>query len=197
MNYTQIEAVIRANVNDTSAVVAQPIDDAINYLSNYFDLKKIDISQSTSIGGKTLNLPTNSKFISSISFDGDVIEKASSVSHFHRLKELEAQRWLEYDGKIQFTAPFTAVVPVEILYHSKFTPLVGVGATICDVPDHLLPLLFIYSTYFYYLKVLSVMAVSRETYPDIDPEELKKYVNEWKIASDDLLKKILDNSPIL
>lgn len=197
MNYTQIETVVRANVNDASAVVAQPIDDAINYLSNYFDLKKIDITQSTSLGAKTLSLPTNSKFISSISFDGENIERASSVSHFQKLKELEAQRWLEYDGKIQFTVPFTAVVPVEILYHSKFTPLAGVANAVCDVPDHLLPLLFVYATYFYYLKVLSIMAVSRETYPDITPEELKQYANEWKIAADDLLKKILDNSPIL
>lgn len=197
MTYSQIETVIRANVNDSSALVAQPIDDAINYLSNYFDLKTIDVTQSTSIGAKTLNLPKLCKYISSISFDGENIERASSVSHFQKLKELDAQRWMEYDGKIQFTAPFTSVIPVEIMFHSKFTPLAGVANATCDVPDHLLPLLFVYATYFYYLKMLAIMAVSRETYPDITPEELKQYVNEWKITADDLLKKILDNSPIL
>lgn len=197
LKYSDIESIIRDNVNDATADVAQSIDDAINYLSNFFHNKKIDISQSTSVGTHALNLPTGSKFVVSVSIDGDSINKASSVSHFNRLKELEAQRWIEYNGKIEFSSNFTSISPTEIFYHSKFTPLAGDADADCDVPDYLLPLLFLYSTYFYYLKMLSIMAVSRETYPDITPEELKKYSKEWKETADELLNKIFKNSDLL
>ncbi|MDX9856102.1 MAG: hypothetical protein RBS86_04805 [Candidatus Moranbacteria bacterium] len=194
--FADLEDIVQDNVNDSTADVVQPIDDAIDYLSNFFGLNKIDTSQDTAVDGTTLDIPTGSKKILSVKVGDDFIEKIS-ISKIAEMEENGAQRFYEFNSKINFTDEFDSVEDTEIFYEAKFTRLAGVAAAVCDVPEYLQPLLVIYATYFYYMKMLATMATSRESYPDIEPEELRQYAKEWKETGDELLMSIYEKSDIV
>ena len=190
MTYSQIEAQVRTNINSTTAVVSNVIDDAIYYLSNFFNLKKIDVSQSTVIAQNCLTKPTQCLSVDYLKI-GDTVYDSIKESKIEETEKYELKKYIEKDdGKIYIYPTPTAVAPVVLHYRASYTPLAGVARTISDVQDPYLPLMIIIATWFYWLTIAGQVRTQRELYPDMTPKEAQDIAEIWEKHFLLLLKNI-------
>lgn len=191
--YAIIEAQVRANVNDTTASVAQEIDDAINLLSNFFSLKKISTSIATVANQAYIDKPTNTIEIERVKIGTDEY-KETSLAKLEDAENDETKNWYDYDGKIQLSPTPTSVITTKIWYKAGFATLAGAGST--DIPDRLVPLLVILATWLYYVQMVSKVGTARENFPDMTPEEAGEIANVWKKQFDSLLQSIKNTKQV-
>lgn len=186
-SYAVIEAQVRANVNDASASVTQEIDDAINFLSNFFTLKKIDTSKSTVASQAYMDKPTNCIEIERLKID-DIEYEETSLLNLKSHETDEKESFHDYDGKIQLNPTPTSVLTAKIWYKAGFTALAGAGTT--DVPDRLVPLLVLLATWLYFVQLVSKVGTARENFPDMTPAEAGEIAIVWKKQFDSMLSTI-------
>ena len=180
MIYSQIETQVRANVNSTTAVVSGVIDDAIYYLSNFFNLKKIDVSQSTVVAQNYLTRPTRCLGVDYLKI-GDTVYDPIKESKIEETEEYELEKYIEKDdGKIYIYPTPTAVASAVLHYRASYTPLAGVAGATCDVQDAYLPLVTIIATWFYWLTIAGQVGTQRELYPDMTPKEAQDMAGIWE-----------------
>jgi hypothetical protein len=187
--FTVIQAQVRLKIGDTSADVTQPIDDAINFLSNFFSLQKL-VSVSTvanqsyiAKSGTLANLfeldrlKINSLEYKKIGLAGLAQAEADGGNYFY-----------DYNDQVQIVPTPTSILSGQAWGRFAFTPLAGAGSS--DVPDRLVPLVVILASWFYYLGVLSNVSVARQKFPDVTPDEAGKIVSEVKKQFDTMLDTI-------
>ena len=190
-NLTEITAIVRAYLDDSAAVVTQPILDTINHLSNLFSIDSIDSSQSTVVGEITLDFPSECLEVDTVFVDGDEVRKLKSLDDLQTAESLNAQRWYEFGGKIQFVEVFTAIKTAKIFYKKGFKePEAG---TDTDVPLKLMELVYVGAQYRYYNLLLSKLVLNKSELPDIKPDELRTIRDDVKKNFFDLVKQIKIN----
>lgn len=193
MLYSQLETIVRANVNSASATVSGVIDDAIYYLGNFFSNKKIDATQSTTIGQAYLTRPTRCLKVEYLKI-GDVVYDRIEEKDIEETEEWELEKYIEKDdGKVYLYPTPTAVAAAIIHYKSGYTPLAGVAGATCDVQDGYLPLVSIIATWFYWLTIAGQTGTQRELFPDMTPEEAMAMAKTWEERFKLLLKSIRTN----
>jgi len=185
--FTQIQSAVRANVNDITASVTQDIDDAVNMLSNFFSLKKINTSIPTVASQNYIDKPSNTIEIERIEIDTKPYNE-TNLAKISVNENDESKRFYDYNGAIQILPTPTSAVATKIWYRSGFTPLAGSEST--DVPDRLVPLLIILATWFYFLRIVSKVGTERQSYPDMTPKEAGDIATEWKKQFDSMLTSI-------
>lgn len=148
MLYSEIEARVLKNINSTTADVSVAVDNAIDFLGNFYHNEKIDSSQSTVIAQDYLAKPTLSKEVDRVEINGIEFEKAV-FKKLSEIKDYSLQKFFEYDGKVKLLPVPTAVQSTKIYYKSFFTPLAGVAGAVTDVPNNLIPLLISVATWFF------------------------------------------------
>lgn len=185
--YAVIEAQVRANVNDATASVTQEIDDAINLLSNFFSLKKIDTTQVTVASQAFMNKPANCIEVERLKID-DIEYVESAISNLKKYETDEEESFHDYNDKLQLNPTPTAVLTSKIWYKSGFTVLAGTGST--DVPDRLVPLLLLLATWLYFVQMVSKVGTARENFPDMTPTEAGEIAMVWKKQFDSMLSSI-------
>lgn len=185
--YAVIEAQVRANVNDSAAAVSQEVDDAINLLSNFFTLKKIDTAQVTVANQAYMTKPTNCIELERVKIDDEEYEE-TSLLNLKGHETDENKSFHDYDGKIQLNPTPTSVLTSKIWYKAGFTALAGAGST--DVPDRLVPLLVLLATWLYFVQMVSKVGTARENYPDMTPAEAGDIAIVWKKQFDSMLATI-------
>lgn len=190
-NLTEITAIVREYLDESSATVTQPILDSVNYLSNIFSIDSLDETQSTAVDGTTLDIPDDSVEIDTVFIDGEEVRKLKSLDDLDNVKNMSVQRWYEFGGKIQFSEAFTSIVTTQIFYKKGFIePEAG---TDTDVPQKLLELVYLGAQYRYYNKLITQVALGRENMPDVKPEELRKIRDDLKKSYFDSIKVIQMN----
>ena len=188
MTYAEIETEVRANINNTSATVSGVIDQAINLLSNFFNLKKIDISIKTVADQDYIDKP-----------DCIEVEKVKIADTFHRKLQMESlekteknelNKFYEYNDKIQIEPTPTEIKDCKIWYRQGFTPLGGVANAVTDVPAKILPLLILLASWLYWLRIETQTGTERELFPDMTTEEATKITDSWSKQFKEMLKLI-------
>lgn len=189
MSYTfaKIQTAVRVNVNNTSADVTQPIDDAINYLSNFFDNKKIDTSKLTVVGQGYIDKPTNFFHVDRVTINDE------EYAHlpFEKLAEAESdgeKYFYEYNDQIQILPLPSSVLSSKIWGRCGFTPCAGSADP--DCPDRLVPLVVVLASWIYWLGMVGKVGSARENYPDMTPEEAGKIAVEYKKQFDAMVASI-------
>lgn len=187
-NLAEIEVIVRNYLAESSAIVAQPIIDSVNFLSNLFSVDTIDATQSTVVDANTLDLPTNSLEVDTVFIDSVEIRKLKSLDDLQKVNDQSQQRFYEFNGKIQFTEDFTAVAATEIFYKKGFIePETSVDT---DVPERLLELVYIGAQVRYYNILIAKVATSRDGIPDAKIDDVRK-------VRDDLNKSYLEKIKII
>lgn len=194
MIYSTIETQVRANVNSATATVSGVIDDAIYYLGNFFNNKKIDATQSTVIAQAYITRPTRCQKVTYLKIGDDVFDRIDETQ-IEETEEYELQKFIEKDdGKIYLYPTPTAVAAAIIHYKSGYTPLAGVAGATCDVQDEYLPLVVILATWFYWLTIAGQTGTQRELFPDMTPDEAVALAGTWQKRFIQLLKIIKQNT---
>lgn len=191
-NLDEITVIVRAYLDDGTAVVTQPILDTINFLSNIFSIDSIDTSQSTAVDGTTLELPDNCLEVDTVFIDGEEVRKLKSLDDLDVVVDAEEQRWYEFNDKIQFTEAFDSVETTKIWYKKGFTE--PEAAVDTDVPEKYLELVYVGAQYRYYNLLLSRQVLNKKEMPDIKPDELRKVRDDVKGNFFNLIKQIQMNS---
>lgn len=185
--FSTLQTQVRLKVNNTSADVTEAIDEAINLLSCFFWLNKIDTSIDTVANQAYISKPSRCLSVARVIVDSVEYEKVS-IKDLKDADEYSKKTWIDYNGAIQLTPTPDGAKDTIIWYRSAFTPLAGSGST--DVPDHLVPLLIILAAWFYYTQMLMQVGTARENFPDMDPEEAIKLSSEIKKEFDAMLASI-------
>lgn len=146
--YADIEDRVLKNINSTTADVSYAIDNAIDFLGNFYENYKIDISIATVASQDYILTPAQCKEVERLEIDGEQYEKGS-IAKIDEIKEYELKKFIEYDGKINIYPTPTEILTTKIWYKSLFTPLEGVAAAETDIPDQLVPLLVSVATWFF------------------------------------------------
>jgi len=191
-NLTEITAIVREYLDDSTAVVTQPIIDSVNYLSNIFSIDSLDETQSTVVDETTLDIPTNSIEVNIVFINGEEIRKLKSLDDLQTVKDQSQQRWYEFGGKIQFTQAFTAIATTQIFYKKGF--IEPTAAVDTDVPAKLLELVYLGAQYRYYNKLISQITLQKDLLPDIKASDLIDVRNDLKITYDNQIKTIQINT---
>lgn len=185
--YAIIEAQVRANVKNATAPVTQEIDDAINLLSNFFQLKKIDTSISSVANQSYLSKPTRAIEIIRVKIGTDDYDEAK-ITELAKVETAENKKWYDWDEKIQIIPTPTAVASAKIWHKAGFAPLAGTGTT--DIPDRLVPVLVVLATWLYYVQMVSTVIMAKSESPDIEPDKIEKIAGHWKKTFDELVASI-------
>lgn len=187
-----ITTVIKDYVSDTTITADQHAVDAVNFLSNLFPLKKIDSSKTTTSGQNYIALPIGCINVNRVTVDGLEIPPVEDLEHLEAAEDNDSQRWYVYDGKIMFSENFSVTGQVVKIWFdgSYVVPTVSVDT---DVPDEMMELVFVGGTFRYFRKMVSVVAVQRQNYPDVTPDEISKARDAWKKEYDDLLTQYKKN----
>ena len=173
-----IRTIVRAYLDDTTAVVDQPIIDAVNFLSNIFSIDSIDETQSTAVDGTTLEVPTDAMEIDTVFIDDEEIRKLKSLDDLQTVKDQSQQRWYEFGGKIQFTSAFETVETTQIFYKKGYKE--PEEAIVTDVPERLLELIYVGAQYRYYNILITQVVNKRKELPDVKPDELRQIRDDIK-----------------
>lgn len=185
--YAIIEAQVRANVKNAAAPVTQEIDDAINLLSNFFQLKKIDTSISSVANQAYISKPTRAIEIIRVKLGTDDYDEVK-ISELAKVEAAENKKWYDWDDKIQIIPTPTAIASAKIWHKAGFAPLGGTGTT--DVPDRLVPVLVTLATWLYYVQMVSTVIMAKSESPDIEPDKIEKIAGHWKKTFDELVASI-------
>lgn len=188
-SYATIEAQVRATVNDPAASVQQEIDDAINLMSNFFSLKKIDETIDTTALQNYIPQPTRCLEVLRVIIDEIEYNKAGP-GDLKNADEYENRSWIQYDDKIKITPTpsTTGTNNCVVWYRAGFAPLAGTGST--DIPDRLVPLLIILASWLYFLQMMVKVTTARENYPDMTPEEAYDTAKLLKEQFDSMLSSV-------
>lgn len=146
--YADIETRVLKNINSTTADVSVAVDNAIDFLGNFYENYKIDTSIPTVANQDYIARPTLCKEVERVEIGGDEIKKGA-VAQLQEIKDFDLERFIEYDGKINLYPTPDAIATTKIWYKALFTPLAGVAAAVTDVPKNLLPLLITIATWFF------------------------------------------------
>lgn len=146
--YADIEDRVLKNINSTTADVSIAIDNAIDFLGNFYENKLIDASIATVASQDYIARPDLCKEVERLEIAGVEYKKAS-ISEINELVDYALQRFVEYDGKINIYPTPTAIQTTKIWFKANFTPLAGVAGAVSDVPDELIPLLVSIATWFF------------------------------------------------
>lgn len=185
--FAVIQSTVRNNVNDSAADVTQEIDDAINLLSNFFTLKKIDTSISTVTNQDNINKPANCVEVMKLKIGSDHYTE-KRLTEIKENEEAESKCFYDWNEKIQLIPTPTGVSSAKIWFLGGFTPLGGTGST--DVPDRLVPVLCVLATWLYYVQLVAKNTVARENLPDIEPSEIRELAKHWKQTFDEMVSSI-------
>jgi len=191
-NLTEIIAIVREYLGDSSALVTQPIIDTINYLSNIFALDSIDETQSTVSGNSFLTLPDNYIHIDSVFVDSNEIRPLNNLADLQTAKDNFLLRWYVFGNKIQFTQTFDKIYPTSIYYRKGFSEPTTILNT--DVPVNLLELVYLGAIYRYYNYLITQSVLNRDIVVDIEPKELKQIREDLQEQFFELIKSIQINS---
>ena len=187
-NLNEITATVREYLDDSAAVVTQPILDSVNFLSNLFKLDLIDTSQSTAVDGTTLNIPTNGLEIETVFLAGEEVLPLENQDDLETVRINGVQRWYVHNDKIQFTVAFTAIEAAKIWYKKGFKE--PEAAVDTDVPMKLIELVYLGAQYRYYNKLIAKIAVNKEDMPDISARALR-------LVRDDIKKSYFEQITII
>jgi hypothetical protein len=185
--FATIQTAVRVNVNNVTADVTQPIDDAINFLSNFFDRKIIDTTILTVASQVYITMPTYLQKIDRLTINGDEYERLS----IDKIGEAESdgnKYFYEYNEQIQILPTPSSALATKIWGRCGFTPLAGVGSS--DVPNRLVPLVVVLASWIYWLGMVGKVGSARENYPDMTPEEAGKIATEYKKQFDSMVSTI-------
>lgn len=185
--YALIETQVRANVKSATAPVTQEIDDAINLLSNFFQLKKIDTSINSVANQAYINKPTRAIEIIRVKLGDDDYDEVK-ISDLAKVEAAENKKWYDWDDKIQIIPTPTAVASAKIWHKAGFTTLNGAGST--DIPDRLVPVLVVLATWLYYVQMVSTVIMAKSEMPDIEADKIEKIAGHWKKTFDELVASI-------
>lgn len=184
-SFATIQTAVRNNVGNSAADVTQAIDNAVNYLSNFYHLKKIGTAN-TVAGTDNVSQPTNCIEVMGIEVGDDYFDKII-IKKLEETEDFKDEKFYTLDdGKIYILPTPTAIAAVKIWYKSGFTPMAGAGNT--DVPDRLVPILIVLATWFYFVQMVSRTATQREMFPNATPEEMQKIADSWNKQFEALLK---------
>ena len=179
MNLVEIRAIVHDYIDDTTVTVDQHIIDSVNYLSNFFHLKKIDDTDTSVADQDYLDVPTNSKEIRRLMIDDEEIKKLEEFNDQKDAEDKSAQRWYEDNEKIMLTQDMDSTGDeIKKWYNKKFK--VPEAAVNTDVPDEILELVYVGAAWRYWRKIVSTVASNREDYPDTDPDEARRILRNWK-----------------
>lgn len=189
MNLTEIRVIIRDNVNNATAEVDQEVEDAVNFLSNFFHARKIDTSQTTVTGQNWITLAADFLKLKQLRIDGEYIKELLNDELYEAVDDEERQRWHISDERVNLiTDMSTTGKPIAYLYEASFVqPELAVDT---DVPDKLIELVYRGATYRYFDKLATKIATERENYPDVTPKEIEAMRKQWKESFDSLLKEL-------
>lgn len=178
VQYSTIETKIRANINNSSAVVSGVIDEAIALLSNFFKIETLDTSKSTVIGQDYITKPTRCFEVVKLKI-GDKYYEKTNLSKLEEMEEFELEKFYEYGDNIRLLITPTEISTCKIWCKTGFSPLLGVAGNWSDVPEHILPALYILATWLYWLQIVSNVGTEREDFPDMTVEEAEKISDIW------------------
>jgi len=185
-----IQTIVRANVNDAAADVDQCIVDAVNFLSNFFSVRKIDTSETTILDATVIDYACDFLRVRQLIINGDYIKELGSDEDLENIDNEDTQRWFIADGQIQLTEGMSSTGdPIIIHYDSEF--IQPEAATNTDVPNRLLELIFVGATYRYFGILAAAVMTARHDYPDVNPKEIIAARDQWKENFDDLLKNLI------
>ena len=194
-----IQSIVRNNVDAAGADVNDAIDMAINFLSNFFYVRKIDDSQTVSTGDTDISKPDRCLKILTVKIGDDYIKKAD-LEKMQAIEDDNNQRWHiedEFlsgdDNKIHLTKVISADGDgdkVYIWYLAGFTPLAGVALSNTDLPGRLEPLLISFTTYFYYGILVSYVKNHKSEFANMTLWDVIAIWDTWRIHSFDLLEVV-------
>lgn len=186
-NLVEIRAIVHDYINTTTPDVDQHIFDAINFLSNFFHVKKIDTSETTVAAQSWIAYATDFLKLKQLVINGVYIKELLSDELMEDIADLETQLWYIADGRIELTSPMsTTGKAITQIYEAEFKqPELAVDT---DVPNKLLELVYVGATYRYFDKLATIVATAREDQPDITPKEIEAMRKQWKNRLDTLLK---------
>lgn len=188
-NLVEIRAIVHDYINSTTPDVDQHIFDAINFLSNFFHIKKIDTSETTVADQSWIDYATDFLRLKILVIDGVYIKDLLSFDNLEDVADLETQLWHIADGKVQLTSPMsTTGEAITMIYEAEFKQPEAAVAT--DVPNKLLELVYVGATYRYFDKLAAIVATAREDQADITPKEVEAIRKQWKDRFDSLLKDL-------
>lgn len=186
--FSTIQTQVRALVGDTSASVTQQIDDAVNLLSNFFQLEKVGTGTFT-VDQAYITKPTNALEIIRLKDTADEKEyKKADIPSLKNADYYETRTFRLANDQVRVTPTPSAANAYEIWYRAGFTPMAGSGST--DVPDRYVPLLILLAGWLYFVGVASKAAVSRENYPDSTITEAKEAADAIKKQFDSMVDSI-------
>lgn len=186
--FTTIQTQVRALVGVSDASVTQQIDDAVNLLSNFFQLEKITTDNFVANQGY-ITKPSGAIEVTRLKDTTDEEEyKKAGLGELKEADYYEKRTFREYNGQIRVTPTPTAANAIEIWYRGGFTPMAGSGST--DVPDRLVPLLILLAGWLYFLGLVSKAAVARDEIPDSTIEEANKAAKALKDQFDAMVATI-------
>lgn len=197
MNIDTLRGIIRNNINDLTADVDDSIDLGIKFMSNFFNIKKLDSSQTVSTGDTSLDKPARCLKVLSVKI-GDAYIKKADLDKLQDIEDDESQRWYTEDdfiadteNKIHLTEAISVADnggSVVIIYVAGFVPLAGVAGAKTDLPERLEPLLTSFCTYFYYGILVSYVKNFKAEFPNMTLWDVIAIWDTWRIHSFDLLK---------
>ena len=189
-----LQAIVQNNVDDNSANVDEAIDMAINFLSNFFSVRKIDDSQTVATGGLYVAKPDRGLKIINVKIGTNYLIEAD-LTKMQNIEDSVVQSWYvedEFiagaDNKIHFTNPIDAAdngATVYIQYLSGFTPLGGVALSNTDLPERLEPLLISFATYFYYGILVSYVKNNKSSFENMTVWDVIAIWDTWRVHSFD------------
>ncbi len=199
MTIEELQIIIKANIDEDTADVDAAIDLAIGFLSNFFYVRKVDVSQTVNTGDTSIPKPARSLRIDNLQIANDHIKKAT----MNKLQEIEddnSQRWYiedefisDTDNKIHLTKSISSADnggAVKIWYKASFTPLAGVALSETDLPERLEPLLVSFATYFYYGILVSQVKNNKANFPNMTVWDVIAIWDTWRVHSLDLLDEV-------
>jgi hypothetical protein len=187
-----ITTIIKDNVGDITITADQHAIDAVNFLSNLFPLAKIDSTKTTTANQNYITAPTGLIRVLRITIAGVEIDKLPDLDYLQYSEDNDLQRWYEFDGKIMFAENFSVTGQVvKIWYDGSYVVPTSVVDT--DVPDEMMELVYAGGTYRYYRKMVSVVAVAREIYPNVTVDQITKIRDQWFKELQSLITQLKTN----
>ncbi len=178
MLMSEFKTAIKEYINDTSATVDQVAADALRALSTFFWLEDEDKSLSANGSTTAFTRPTATLFIYGVKVGTDEYERITldERERFDIAVDLGLYRFYETATQIIFpVAPSSGTITL----HRRKAFAVPADGVALDVPDYLIPLAIAMACQRYFRKMVSRVATSRETLPDIKPDEIRAALKSW------------------
>jgi len=189
MLMSEFKNAIRDYINDSTANVDQVASDALRHLSNFFWLEDEDKSLTANGVLTAFTRPTGTLFIYGLKVGLEEYERImlDERDRFDIAVDLGLYRFYETATQIVFpVAPATGTITI----HRRKAFAVPADAVALDVPDYLIPLLIAMACQRYFRKMVSIVATSRESLPDIKPKEIESALKLWTDQVNDEIESV-------